>query len=210
MHFADDPVTAVAALPALALVLPLFVLVSGVLEYVFPPYWGDMFMLLGFFLTGQPSIPVSPWTVYLAAFVGSCLGAALAYTLGQHYGLRVARRVVPWRPTGSRERIRQMLSRFGERFLLFNRFVPIIRGLLLYGAGAMRLRFADSMLYSALSNLVWVAILMGFGLLTAGSWDEILATFREVHRVLGAIAGVAVVGWIVFVVWRLRVRQESA
>ena len=207
MHLPDDPVTAVAALPALALLLPLFVLLSGLLEYVVPPYWGDMFMLLGFFLAGQPAIDVPAWTVFVAAWAGSSLGAAIAFGLGSRFGLRVMRRVVPWRPSGARARIRALLVRYGERFLVVNRFVPILRGLMLYGAGAVRLRFAESMAYTAVSNFAWVALLMGTGLLTAGSWDEILASFRHTYQVLGAAFGAGVLAWLAWILWRLRLRS---
>lgn len=209
MHFLDDPVTFMVALPALPLLLPLFVLVSAMLEYVVPPYWGDSFVLLGFFLSGQPAVAVSPWTVFAATVLGGGLGAAVAFLLGRRYGLAFARRVTPWRPLGSRQRIRRLLTRFGARFLVVNRFVPFIRGLLLYGAGAMRLRFADALLYTTLSNLLWAGVLMGVGILTAGSWEEILAAFHHTHRVIGAAVAVAVAAWIVFLAGR-RLRRRSA
>jgi len=47
MSWIDDPVALVASWPAFA--LPLFVFASAALEYIFPPYWGDMSVLLGFF-----------------------------------------------------------------------------------------------------------------------------------------------------------------
>lgn len=208
MPFLDDPVTAVSALPALPLLLPLFVLVSALLEYVVPPYWGDMFMLVGFFLAGQPTIPVSPWTIFAAALTGSVIGSIVAFLLGRRYGLALTRRLVPWHPSGSHQRIHDLFRRYGERFLLVNRFMPVIRGLLLYGAGAMRLRFKDSVIYSTLSNLIWVSILMGVGLLASGSWDDIMATFRQTNRLLGTAVTVAAAGWIAVLFWRYRFRQE--
>lgn len=210
MHFLDDPVSAVSALPALPLVLPLFVLVSGMLEYVIPPYWGDMFMLVGFFLAGQPSIPVSPAVIFVAAVVGSILGSIVAFLLGQRYGLGVMRRITPpWRSSDSGERIRELLLRHGERLLIANRMVPVIRGLLLYGAGALKLRFRHAIGYSAVSNLIWVTVLMTLGLWTAESWDGIVAAFRNTHRILGSIAAVAILGWAAFAFWRYRLRHPG-
>lgn len=208
MHFLEDPVSAVSALPALSLILPLFVFVSALLEYVVPPYWGDMFMLLGFFLAGQPSIAVSPVAIFVAAFLGSVVGSAIAFLLGQRYGLRAIRRLTPWRLSNSQDRIGELLLRHGERFLVFNRMVPVIRGLLLYGAGAMKLQFRPAIAYSAVSNLLWVTLLMTVGLLTAGSWEEIVESFRHTHQIVAGIAIAVVLGWVAFLVWRFRLRSK--
>ncbi len=206
MSWIDDPVALVAAWPAFA--LPLFVFASAALEYVFPPYWGDMFVLLGFFLSGQGAS--SPWLIFAAAFTGSVVGSAVAFLLGRRYGLSIVRRVAFWRPTGTRERIRRLLLRFGERFLVVNRFVPFLRGFLLYGAGGLKLRFGPAVGYSALSNFLWLTILMGVGLLTAGTWEQILAKFQHTNRLLGVAASVVVVAWILFLVLRSRSQQDPA
>ena len=84
MSWLDDPVAAATALPALA--LPLFVFGSALLEYLFPPYWGDTFVLLGFFLAGQGVAP--PTVIFVAALAGSTLGSLATYQLGQRYAWR--------------------------------------------------------------------------------------------------------------------------
>ncbi len=205
MSWLDDPVTAALALPAF--VLPLFILVSAMLEYVFPPYWGDSFMLLGFFLAGQGA--ASPLLILAAALAGSTLGAAIAYVLGRRFGMAAVRRAI-FRQRRSRFGIRKFLLRFGEKVLVANRFLPVIRGLMLYGAGAMRLRFAPTMVYSALSNLAWVVTLMGVGLLTAGSWEQIQVSFRQYNRLIGIVAAVAVAGWLALLLWRHHRDPEPA
>lgn len=199
MSWLEDPVTAALALPVF--VLPLFVLVSAMLEYVFPPFWGDSFMLLGFFLAGQGA--VAPILILIAALVGSTLGAAIAYALGGRFGMNAIRRVI-FRQRRFRTRlgIRKFLLRFGEKVLVANRFLPVIRGLMLYAAGAMKLRFAPTMVYTGLSNLAWVVMLMAVGLLTAGSWEQILESFRQYNRLIGFAALAAVVGWLAFLLWR--------
>lgn len=186
----DDPVTAVAALPAFA--LPIFVLVSAFLEYVFPPYWGDVFMLLGFFLAGQGA--AAPWLIFVVAVLGSVLGSICAFLLGRKYGLRVARKVTFRRTQRAREKSRELLERYGEQFLVVNRFVPIVRGLLLFGAGALELRLVASVAWSAVSNLVWVGVLMAVGLMTAGSFEEIVADFRRTQEILAIAVTFAAVG----------------
>lgn len=198
MTFFDDPLAVVATLPPL--VLPLVVFASSLIEYVLPPFWGDTFILLGFFLAGQGAVG---WpSIFAAAILGGIAGAAIAYALGRRYGLRAARRFTGRRRGGrSRERLNRLYRRFGERVLLVNRFLPVVRGLLLYGAGAMHLRPRPVMIYTAIGNIAWVALLMAVGLATGGTWNEIQAAFRSSSRAIGILTFAAVAIALVVVVW---------
>ncbi len=201
MSWLDDPVAAAAALPTL--VLPLFVFGSALLEYLFPPYWGDTFVLLGFFLAGQGAVPAA--IIFAAALAGSVLGSLAAYQLGRRYGMAVTERLVPSRRRPpSRRRLQSLFRRFGERLLLVNRFLPVIRGVMLYGAGALRLPLRRVVFYCTLSNLAFISLLMWAGLLTAGSWSEIQAAFRQSNRWLGGAALAAVGIWLAVTWWRRR------
>lgn len=201
MTFFDDPMAVVATLPPL--VIPLVVFASSVIEYVVPPFWGDTFILLGFFLAGQGIVS---WpAIFGAAILGGIAGAAIAYVLGRRYGLRAVRRFTGRRRgSRSRERLNRLYRRFGERVLLVNRFLPVVRGLLLYGAGAMHLRPRPVMIYTAIGNVAWVALLMAVGLLTGGTWDEIQAAFRSSSRAVGLVAIAGVLAGVAWLVWRQR------
>lgn len=205
MLWLDDPLAAVAALPVFA--LPLFILASAALEYIVPPYWGDMFVLLGFFVAGQGLAP--PWLIFVAAFLGSGAGAMVAYALGRRFGLRIAQKVTFRRQARARDRLHRLLERFGEKLLLVNRFVPIIRGLLLYGAGALELRPGRTLIYSSVSNLAWLGILMSVGLYTAETWEGILATFTRYNRIFGSVAIVLVALWAALWWRRWRAQERS-
>ncbi len=206
MPWLDDPVAAAVALPPLFLAV--FVFASALIEYLFPPYWGDTFVLLGFFLAGQGA--VAPVAVFAAAMAGSVLGSIAAYQLGSRYGLAVTGRLVPKhrRSAGSR-RLPALFSRFGEKLLLVNRFLPVVRGVMLYAAGAMKLPIRPVVFYCTLSNLAFVSLLAWAGLWTAGSWPEIQAVFRQSNRWLAA-AAVAVAGaWLAVALWRRRFGVSS-
>ncbi len=156
MSWLDDPVAAATVLPPLALWL--FVFGSALLEYLFPPYWGDTFVLLGFFLAGQGA--VTPVAIFAAAVTGSVLGSIAAYHLGRRYGMAVTRRVLPHRRRPSRRRLQTLFARYGEKLLVINRFLPVVRGVMLYGAGAMKLPLRPVVFYCTLSNLAFISLLM--------------------------------------------------
>ncbi len=191
----DDPVATVAALPVF--LVPLVVLLSSMLEYVFPPYWGDTLILVGFFLAGQGVIS---WVaIFIAATVGALLGALIAYVLGKRYGLRAVRRFGRRRGRNrSRERVQELFRRYGEPILLLNRFLPVVRGLMLYAAGAMELRLRPVMIYSSIGSVAWVALMMAVGLAAGGTWEQLQATFAQSSRVLGLVALAVFSIWLVW------------
>ncbi len=201
MSWLNDPATAAFALPPLA--LGLFVFGSAWLEYLFPPYWGDTFVLLGFFLAGQGA--VEPAAIFVAAATGSFLGSLAAYYLGRRYGMRVTRRIFPkHRRLPSRERVQSLFQRFGDKLLLINRFLPVVRGVMLYAAGAMRMPLRTVLLYCTLSNLAFISLLMWAGLWTADSWAGIQQAFRQSNSWLAGAAVTITCLWLASVWWRRR------
>lgn len=210
MDLFNDPVATLTALPAF--LIPLVVLLSSMLEYVFPPYWGDTLILVGFFLAGQG---VVSWVaIFVAATAGALIGALIAYFLGKRYGLRAVRRFGGrrgGRRSRSRERVQDLFRRYGEPILLLNRFLPVVRGLMLYAAGAMELRLRPVMVYSTLGSVAWVALMMAVGLTAGGTWEQLQATFSQSSRWLGLLALVVFIVWLAWFTWRFwHVRKRRA
>ena len=178
--------------PAAVLAL---VFVSAWLEFVVPPYFGDSIMLFGFFLAGQGAVPAVE--VFFAAVFGSVLGSILAFWLGQRYGGAALHELSKWRRgKGPPASLQHLLQHHGESILLVNRFLPILRNFMIYGAGAMRLRFVPSMVANALSVLGFVSFLMALGLMAAGSFEELRDSFRQLFGWGGALVFAAVAAWL--------------
>lgn len=199
MTWLDDPVAAAVALPPLA--LGLFVFASAFLEYLFPPYWGDTFVLLGFFLAGQGAL--APATVFAAALAGGVMGSVATYGLGWRYGMAVTRRLLPrYRHLPSGKDPLALFQQYGLKMLLLNRFLPVIRGVMFYAAGALKLPLRPVVVYGTLSNLAFFGMLMWVGLWTADSWPEIQRASRESNRLLAIVAVAAVSIWLALAWWR--------
>jgi len=199
MSWLDDPTAWMMGVPPLALML--FVFFSAAVEYIFPPFPGDMAVLLGFFLAGQGAAP--PEHLYAAVVAGGILGCWCALLLGERYGLRLIRWISRWRLSIfrrkqliSRERLLETFERFDERVLVVNRFVPFVRNFAVYGAGALKLRLGPSLIYCAISHMAFMAMMLWIGLLTAASWDQILANARHYNLLVGALVVVAASVWL--------------
>lgn len=205
MSWLEDPAVLVATWPAF--VVPLVVFLSAYLEYVFPPIPGDTLILLGFFLAGHGA--AEPAVIFAAAFVGATLGAGSAFLLGRRYGSPLLERFATWSgqeaPT---HRLRRLFGLFGEKVLALNRFLPFMRIFLLYAAGASAQRFGRSMVWTAVSNLLFVGLLGWIGNHAASSWEEIQAAFRTVGGGMAALAVALVVVWWIGRAWWQRRRPE--
>ena len=146
------------------------------LEYVFPPVPGDSTMLFGFFLAGSGALSFP--AVFLAALSGSVLGALTAYRLGA----RLGRTYFFLRSAWAREeldRVERWFGRFGPRLLAVNRFIPGVRGFFLYAAGIGRMEARGVVIYSSLSNVLWVAVLAWGGTGLGSTWEEVRVVFRR-------------------------------
>lgn len=206
MTLFDDPLAFFVALPALA--VPAFVFAAAFLEYVVPPFPGDSCMLVGFFLAAQGA--TDPTLVFGAAILGCLAGGSVAFRLGARYGDAVLRRVVWKRQRATLARFRSLATRRGESILAVNRFLPVVRSVMLYGAGAFGLGEKKSMGWNAVSAFAFVSFLFGAGWATAGSWNEIRERFVELNRAAGVVAVVLVAAWLAWTVWRSAQMRRTA
>jgi membrane protein DedA with SNARE-associated domain len=175
------------------------------LEYVFPPVPGDSTMLLACFLAGAGFLPPIP--TVLACFLGSVAGAMTAYVAGR----RLGRSYFFLRSSWARmelERLERWLTRFGPRLLAVNRFLPGIRGVFLYGAGIGRLPARPVLIWSSLSNALWVALIAWAGTRLGSSWEEVQTIFARYAWTIGGLFTVYVA--ISLLRARRRRRQEAA
>lgn len=206
MSWLEDPATVVAHWPLI--MLPFLVGVAAFLKYVVPPFPGDSVMLVGFFLSARGGSP--SWAIVLGAFTGGLLGAACAFHLGERLGSKVLERL---EERGDRkipvDKLRRLFQTFGEKALLLNRFLPILRSFMLYAAGASGLRAGPAIFWSAGSNLLFAILLAFIGSNVSASWPEIVALFRKVGSGAGIVALVLLAALVIFRILLRRRKEEQ-
>ena len=180
----------------------LLVVLLAWLEYVFPPVPGDSTMLFACFLAAAGSLPLS--AVLLACLVGSVLGAATAYAVGARLGRSYFFLRSEW-AQAELLRLERAFERYGARLLAVNRFLPGLRGVFLYGAGIGRLGWKPVMLYSTLSNVLWILLIAWAGTSLGESWDEVWRAFRRYVWIIGC----ATAAYIVVSIVRARRRRAA-
>jgi membrane protein DedA with SNARE-associated domain len=180
----------------------LLVAVAAMMEYLFPPFPGDTLMLLGFFLAGHGDLPFAG--VLAAALGGSLAGAAAAYSLGRSAGksyffLRRSRFASTALPA-----LERYLARFGKGLLLANRFLPVLRGFVLYAAGMAEMPRKSTFLCANASNVAWVFLIAWVGHRFGSSWGELERIFRSYTGVIGVL----LLAYVVFTLVRHRRRPS--
>jgi membrane protein DedA with SNARE-associated domain len=173
------------------------------LEYVFPPVPGDSTMLFACFLAATGVLPLA--AVLGACLSGSVLGAATAYAIGARLGRAYFFLRSEW-ARAELVRLERAFARYGPRLLAVNRFLPGIRGVFLYGAGIGRLGWRPVLVYSTLSNVLWVVLISWAGTSLGESWEEVWASFRRYVWLIALGTSAYVVASIV----RARRRRRAA
>jgi membrane-associated protein len=177
-------------------------LLSAMIEYVFPPFPGDTVTLFGAFLAA-----VEGWSVPLvlvAVTAGSVAGAALDFALGRRLG-----RAPIGSLTGRKRRLRELAAplvarfeRHGAAYIAVNRFLPGIRALLFVAAGLARLPLSRVMLWGAISAAVWNALLIAAGFAVGANWPRLFEWLKTYTTIAWIAVGLIVLALIARWLWR--------
>lgn len=166
---------------------------AAMIEYIFPPFPGDTIMLLGgvYAVRGQ-----KPWfLVLLVLTVGSMAGAMVDYWIGTRLYFWIERRPPNKRFLGlTHEQVLHAEARMRKRgplLILVNRFLPGIRGIIYFAAGAAEMPARQVLILGTLSATAFNLLILGIGIAVGGSAERLegaLRTYQQaVYLVLGAL-----------------------
>lgn len=127
----------------------------------------DIILISGGYLAAESTHSV--WPMMATGLVGIMLGDSVIYGLGRRFGMKIAER--PFlRRFVTPERLRkvtEMFERHGEKILVAARFMPGVRSVAFFSAGAMGVRFWKFFLLDGVAALVsaplWVFLGYKFG-----------------------------------------------
>jgi membrane-associated protein len=191
---------------------PVILFAASFVEYVFPPFPGDLVVVLGAWYAVQGLIS---WPVTFAATTAGALAGAWAdwrvgRALGRQLERRAGRTTIVHRLL-TEERLatfEQSYRRWGGFLLAANRFFPGIRAFVFVAAGATGIPLRTVLLLGGISAALWNVLLLGAGALIASNLDELLSLFAHYTRAASTVlVGAIVVG---AALWLLRRRRRAA
>ena len=194
---------------------PIVLFFSSLIEYIFPPFPGDVITLFGTYLVIK-----GYWSfAFTLALVttGSLVGAALGYWIGVWLGRRLhrlpsEREVQGWKPL-TREKYDLLLERFkrhGAVYILINRFLPGIRAFFFVVAGAARMSLLRVLLYAGISAVAWNAAILACGYAVGENWERLRSLFESYTIIIWCLLGGLVVALVVWWVVKKRRAKRGA
>jgi membrane protein DedA with SNARE-associated domain len=104
------------------------------------------------------------------------------------------------------DRAEAWFQRRGEPFVLFGRFIPLLRSFVSFAAGLGEMAIAKFVVFTVIGCAIWCTALVSLGYSLGSSYHKVLNGFSDAGYVLAALAVVAVV---ILFVHRLRVVREE-
>jgi len=189
---------------------PAILFLASLVEYVFPPFPGDLLVVLGawYSVHGVLSWP----TTFGSVTAGAVVGAWIDYRIGAALGRRLDRRAArSGALTQARlARFEATYRRFGVGLILANRFFPGIRAFFFLAAGATGIPLRKVLLFGAISAAAWNALLLAVGSVVAKNSEELVRLFEQYTRVAWALLVAGAVVALVMVAWRRRAAARAA
>ena len=142
-------------------------------------------------------------TLFLAAFLGDLCNYGIGRFLGRHLLSKPRRYLKPEHVAAAHD----FYERYGGRAIVFARFLPIVRTLAPFVAGAAGMSWHRMVMYAALAAGLWVTLFVG-----AGYWFGTVPWVKDyLALVLAGIAFASLLpGVIAFVVRRVRTSRSRA
>ncbi len=188
---------------------PAILFAATLVEYVFPPFPGDLVVVLGswYAVRGAISWP----SAFAAVTAGALLGAWIDYRIGVALAPRLDRRLSRFSPLSEERLLRFEASyrRWGGWLLLANRFMPGIRAFLFVAAGASGIPLRRVLLLGGISAVAWNAVLLGVGALVAHSAEELVAVVERYTQVAWIVLGAGAALAAAVALWRRRATARA-
>src|SRR6516162_10169165 len=169
-------------------------LVFGIVGVPVPDEW-----LLTFsgYLVYRGTLSFVP--AFAAAFAGSACGITFSYLLGRvfdTYVLMKYGRIFHLTPERL-GRVHSWFERRGRWTLLIGYFVPGVRHLTGYVAGASMLSFSSFALFAYTGAFCWAAVFITLGFFLGEQWNHVLESIHETSTWLIGLAAAAVLAYVV-------------
>jgi len=185
------------ALAATGPFAPLILFFASCIEYVFPPFPGDLVVVFGawYSVHGELSWPAT----FSSVTAGALVGAWIDWRAGAWLAPRVNRRAAEGGHPFAEKLARFEVSyrRWGAWLLVFNRFLPGIRAFVFVAAGAAGIPLRRVLLLGGISACAWNGLLLTAGAFAARNVDELVRLVQTYTTAAWALLAAAALALLV-------------
>jgi membrane protein DedA with SNARE-associated domain len=146
--------------------------------------------------------------VIFMATLGEIVGSTAGYCVGRYGGRPLVDALGKYVLLTHRDldRAEAWFARRGEWFVLFGRFIPLLRSFVSLAAGLGEMAFAKFLVFTVIGCAMWCAALASIGYSLGASWHAVIHDFSYAGYALAALAVVAIVA---LVIHRITVVREE-
>jgi membrane protein DedA with SNARE-associated domain len=147
--------------------------------------------------------------VIVVAVLAEVLGSLAGYLIGYYGGRPLVDRVGKYVLLTHKDldRAESWFARRGEPFVLFGRFIPLLRSFVSFAAGLAEMAFGKFLIFTVIGCAIWCTALTSLGYSLGSGYSHVLKAFSDVGYVAAVLVVIAVV---ILFIHRIRVvRQEQ-
>jgi membrane protein DedA with SNARE-associated domain len=180
--------------------LNLLVLLFSFLEYLFPIVPGDLSLAFGIFMGiyGGYSILI----IFGSSILGGALGATTTLLIGRFiykkYDQTKLTTLLNKYSSNSEEKIEKaltLINRYGLWIIILNRFIPVLRGPIVFVAGYSKVGFLKSLIGAIISAILFNLMITAISFVTGKNFEHLnsfLSYYFEGFIIL------AIIGFIIY------------
>ncbi len=142
------------------------------IENLFPPIPSEVILTFGGFLTTYSKL--SPFGVIISATIGSLIGAIILYYAGTFINVK----------KDDLGKTNRWFNKYGNKAVLFGRFVPIIRSLISIPAGCAKMSMTTFIIYTTIGSLIWNTVLVYAGALLGENWSIVANILSKYSKIV--------------------------
>jgi membrane protein DedA with SNARE-associated domain len=152
--------------------------------------------------------PLNLVLVIVVAAVAEVLGSVAGYSIGYFGGRPLVDRVGKYVLLTHRDldRAEAWFDRRGEPFVLFGRFIPLLRSFVSFAAGLAEMAVVKFLVFTVIGCTIWCAVLSAVGYSLGSSYEHVLKDFNYAGYVAAAFFVIAIV---LLFLHRLRALREE-
>jgi membrane protein DedA with SNARE-associated domain len=151
--------------------------------------------------------------VILVAIAAEVLGSLAGYAIGRYGGRTLVDKVGKYVLLTHKDldRAEAWFARRGEPFVLFGRFIPLLRSFVSFAAGLGEMAPVKFVVYTVIGCAIWCTALVSLGYSLGSTYNHVLKGFNDAGYVLAVVAvlAVAVVFWHRFRQYRSEQQREQ-
>lgn len=177
----NDAVQWIKTLPAFSIYTVFFLV--AYLENIIPPIPGDLLVAFGGYLAAISIVSFVP--IYILTVVASVVGFMNVYWLGYHWGGQIEKKpdkfwLLRFIPLKYINKVSGWMGRWGMGVIVANRFLAGTRSVISLTAGISQTSIPRTIISSAISSLLWNAVLIYLGYIVQQNW-QIIGRYLAVY-----------------------------